>query len=427
MKTLTKISSGVIITLCLIFSGCTRNDSPEPVETGMLKLNVGVSVVVNDLNSRLKSAVSPDNFHVQIFNSNNQVVKDYAHVSDIPDTVTLAAGQYYAVATSENNQPAAFDNPYYSGNSGIFTITAGQVSTADITCSLANIMVTVIYSSQLTGTFSDYSTKVSNASGNLVFSKTETRSGYFDAGPLQIEATLVYTMGSTVKTKKLTGQIAAPETGKHYEVHIDATQSDGGSILNVILNETVVTEIVNITGEGTVVDNPTGTGSDLLITEIMFDPAILADNLGEWIEIYNNSGQTINLKDMVIRKASESFHKINSDVNIAPGTYAVLGNSLTATQNVNYNYGSAISLTNTTGFDLILATYGTNGLDGTVMCSVNYRSSGFPAAVAGKSMQLDPAITNASAATLGSNWCISTLTFSTGDYGTPGLANTACQ
>jgi hypothetical protein len=393
----------------------------------MLRLNVGISVTESDGNQRLKSAVTAADFHVQIFNSKNEVVKDFAHASEVPDTLILAAGQYYAVASSDNNQPAAFDNPYYSGNSGNFSITAGQVATADITCSLANIMVTVVYSSQLAGTFTDYSTKISNTTGNLVFSKAETRSGYFNAGPLRIEASLVYSVGSTVKSRKLTGEIAAPEFGKHYEVHIDASQTEGGSLLSVTLDETVETEVISISGEGTVVDNPSNPGSGLLITEIMFDPAALSDAQGEWIEVLNNSGETVNLKNMVLRKGSESFHKINADVNIAPGASVVLGNSVTATGNVSYNYGSALSLTNTGGFELILATYGTNGLDGTVLCSVNYRSSGFPASVAGKSMQLDPTVTTAAAATLGSNWCLSTQTFATGDYGTPGLPNTACD
>ncbi|HEY4787194.1 MAG TPA: hypothetical protein VIH57_14145, partial [Bacteroidales bacterium] len=102
-----------------------------------------------------------------------------------------------------------------------------------------------------------------------------------------------------------------------------------------------------------------------------------------------------------------------------------LGRTSAATDNVRYVYGS-LALTNT-GDELIINTYGTNGLDGTVICSVDYSTEGFLTNLDGKSLQLDPSVKNVEDAKIGTNWCASTLTYSTGDYGTPGLANSACQ
>lgn len=420
MKNLT--TSVCLFLILLSYAGCSKNENAEPGK-GTLKLGVGVIISVEEVGSKLKSGMSTSDFKVQIFNTSNQLIREYENASDIPSSLELTAGDYYAVASSDDNPSAMFESPYYQGNSGTFTIVAGQTSTVNINCSLANIMVSVNYSTKVTTTFSNYSTTVSNTSGNLVFSKGETRVGYFDAGPLSIESTLTYLLGSETKTKTVTGTIANPQAGKHYEITIDASLNAGGSAINIILDETVTTETVTIT------DQPAASGvvyGDLLITEIMYNPAALGDTEGEWIELYNNSSKTLNLKDMVIRRGSATtFHKIASDVNMAPGSYVVLGRTSAATANVSYVYG-AINLTNT-GDEIVVNTFGTNGLDGTVICSVNYALTGFLTNLTGKSLQLNPGIVDATEAKLGSNWCAATSTYSTGDLGTPGLENTECE
>jgi hypothetical protein len=426
MKTLTKISFCAIFIACVffIFYSCSKKDKPGQLLKGKLKLSVGVSVVVNDVSSKLKSDC--DNFMVKVFDKNNEVVASYMHASDIPDPMELPEGEYYVIASSaESCQSAIFEDPFYQGKSDNFTITAGQTSSVGITCTLANIMATVVYSSHVTSSFTDYSTTVSNTTANLVFTKNEARAGYFDAGPLHIEATLTYMVGAETKTKAVTGDIASAQAGKHYEIHIDASPTSGSSSLGISMNENIVKEIVNITGNsGTPTTGDVGYG-DLLISEIMYDPKTVGDNYGEWIEVYNNSVKTINLKGLVLRRGGETaFHQISSDVNMPAGAYFVLGRSPLATANVKYVYDSFM-LVNADN-ELIIATYGTSGLDGTIICSVKYGPSVSLNSPAGKSLQLDPTVKDANAAKLSENWCVSTKGYSTGDVGTPGLANSSC-
>jgi hypothetical protein len=106
-------------------------------------------------------------------------------------------------------------------------------------------------------------------------------------------------------------------------------------VIKLALNDTIKTEIISIT------DNNSGNGvpgyGDLLITEIIYNPKALSDSEGEWFEIYNNSKKTINLKGLVIRRGSSiKLHQIGSDVNLAVGSYAVLGRTDKATNNVQY-------------------------------------------------------------------------------------------
>jgi hypothetical protein len=253
---------------------------------------------------------------------------------------------------------------------------------------------------------------------------TETRAGYFNQGPLDIEATLTYINGSGApETIILTGTIASAVAGRHYEIHIEAEITGGyGSIL-LNVDESYETEVIVITD-----DDPSGWHfGDLLITEIMYNPAALSDTEGEWLEVYNNSAETVNLKDLVLRRGSNNdLHRITTDLILAAGEYAVLARTATATDNTDYVYGSSITLPNT-GEELILNTYGTDGTDGYVIFSVDYGAENFNTGLNGASLQLNQGITDAASAQLGTNWCAGTLVYNTGDLGTPGTANSLCE
>jgi len=414
--------SGMVIPVMflMLFVSCSKKEH-GPDKTGYLALNMGISVEVFDVYNNLKAA-EPDEFVVIIYDVTGTEVISFTRAGDMPDAIELSEGSYYAVAHSDNNLPAAFENPYYYGESEEFAITAGETTSASITCVLSNIMVTVLYSQSVIDDFDSYETAISNAGGGLVFDMSETRAGYFDEGPLNIEATLTYMNSGTPETITLTGCVASPVVGRHYEIHIEASLADGYGNILLDVDETYDTEVVVISDA-----DPSGWSfGDLLITEIMYNPDVLSDTEGEWLEVYNNSGETVNLKDLVIRRGSnDALHSIASDLILVSGEYAVLARTATATDNVDYVYGSSITLPNT-GEDLILNTYGTDGTDGFIIISVDYGAENFSTGLSGSSLQLSSGITNASEAMLGINWCESTQAYNTGDLGTPGAANDIC-
>jgi len=407
------------VLILLFFCACSKNEHHEDPRTGRLSLTMGISVETFDVYNNLKAA-EPGEFAVSIFDVSGTEVVSFVHAANMPELIDLPEGTYYAVAHSNNNLPAAFDNPYYHGESELFSIVAGETTTASVTCMLSNSMVTVVYAQTVIDDFDSYETVVGNAGGSLTFGMSETRAGYFDQGPLDIEATLTYTDGSgTPQTLTLTGTIANPLPGRHYEIHIEASMNDGFGTILLNVDESYETELVTL--------SPPIAYGDLLITEIMFNPAALDDAQGEWFELFNNSAYTQNLNGLVIRRGSNNaLHVISSDLLLAAGEYAVMGRAAAAVDTVDYVYRSTISLGNS-GENLIINTYGTDGTDGDVICSVNYGAAGFPTSVNGKSIQLDPGIKNADEALLGTNWCESTLVYSTGDLGTPGISNTICQ
>jgi hypothetical protein len=423
-KSIINFRNGVVSTLILTtFLTCTKKGITEEKPTGFLSLKVGMAVAVFDVHSHLKAA-NPDDFIVNIFSDDGELVESFARAADIPENIPLPEGTYYAEAYSDNNLPAAFENDYYYGVSDPFDILAGQTSSISITCKLANIMVSVIYSDNVISGFDDYSTTVSNSGGSLLFAATETRAGYFSEGPLNIEAVLLFDDGSgTMESKILSGIIQGAEAGKHYQILIDAAMEEGEAGIELIVDESYETELVVISEEGPVAGPGTG---DLLITEIMYNPAVISDTEGEWIEIYNNSATDYNLLNVIfVRVSTDDRHTIGSDIILSPGDHAVLARTAAAADQVDYVYGSSISLPNT-GDELQLYTYGSDGTDGDLICRVDYGAVNFNTGLSGVSIQLDPSITDPAEAMDGLNWCESTLSYSADNLGTPGEANTDC-
>ena len=412
----------LVIIICLAFYACNKLESSLN-GTGKLKLTIIQSVEVYEYGTKLKSLQITEDFKVFIYQSSGNEILVYENASDMPDEIELESGEYYVVAHSDNLVPAAFNNPYYYGRSEVFTIDPEVQESITVNCELANCMVTVVYSQNVLDNFFECATLVSTSEGSLTFTKGETRAGYFDLKPISIDVTLTYSTTTGTATKNLSGNISDPQAKKHYEIHINAWNNGQASIsLNVdedVTTETIfITEFITETQTGEV--NP----GDILITEIMYNPAALSDSKGEWFEIYNTTDSTINLKNLVIKCNDNNSHIITDSINLAPDTYFVLARSEAATTAIKYVY-SSIVLTNSET-NLILANYGTDGSNGSEIAGVFYdESNGFPTGN-GASIQLNPLDYNVSDAKSYLSWCLSTESFDTGDLGTPGAANTVC-
>jgi hypothetical protein len=71
---------------------------------------------------------------------------------------------------------------------------------------------------------------------------------------------------------------------------------------------------------------------NLVISEVMANPSAVLDANGEWFELFNPTGSSIDLDGLVLRDDGVDFHTISGTLNIASGGYLVLG--------INGNSGS---------------------------------------------------------------------------------------
>jgi hypothetical protein len=406
----------IISLLILILFACEPQPEPEISSSAHLNIDVGASITVEEGRT---TAVNTDDFVVEVYQSDGTLEASFASALEAPNPVPLAPGEYYVVAYSPNQLPVAFENPEFWGQSPTVTLTAGQNRQVLVPCSLANALLVIQYSDRVLQTFSDYQTIVSRGNESITYSSTETRTGYFMPGTLAITAELTYDLpsgGSDMKT--ISGNLEA-EAGHQYTVTVDATDPLSSTSISIEVDESVIQEEVLITDDN---GGPPMDGS-IIISEIMYNPTALSDTDGEWIELYNTTNQMIDINNLVIWKDQSPVHTINASVEIQPGGFAVLSRSNTANDQVDYVYGSGLSLNNT-GAEIAIYTYGSDGTDGSVISVVDY-STGFPSAD-GASISLDPDFLTANDAQIGSNWCASTISFNTGDFGSPGSMNEDC-
>lgn len=99
---------------------------------------------------------------------------------------------------------------------------------------------------------------------------------------------------------------------KQFIAKVDFVQDDD------TLNNSIIKRIY--------VSSQTGGGGGLIINEIMFDPL---SNNSEWIELFNATGQTLNLKGWKYKEASSSVILSSVDLYLNPGDYFVLAHDST--------------------------------------------------------------------------------------------------
>jgi DNA/RNA endonuclease G (NUC1) len=183
---------------------------------------------------------------------------------------------------------------------------------------------------------------------------------------------------------------------------------------------------------------PTATGLPLVITEVMPDPSRVADDVGEWIEIFNPNENAVDLNGYRLASgpafpATEN-HTVNTSVLVPPCGVVVLGRNASTTTNggapVAYSYGTSITLNNSNTDWLTL-----KDANGALVDSVSYstRSGGaiVPPSVSPSSgisfVVGDPALDNTIIAG-NSNWSLTptTITYGLGDRGSPGTSTYTC-
>ena len=71
---------------------------------------------------------------------------------------------------------------------------------------------------------------------------------------------------------------------------------------------------------------------DVIVTEVMQDPAFVTDANGEWFEIYNSTASPIDLQGWIMKDNGTNTHTISSSLIIQPASFllfAVSANTAT--------------------------------------------------------------------------------------------------
>lgn len=264
-----KLNKGLFYSLAAaaLLTGCAKEDPfVDPVydgPTGTLMTRCLAPTLSNPegIEADTRAAVpSTDDFKVVIARKS---VNTYAGTpgsveykySDMPEVLTLPADDYKVYAYHGDNKPAAWDEPYYYGES-TFGIEANKITddVEPIVAKLANIRVTIVFHPSLLSAMNDegkVEVKVGDE-GVMTFTPSESRSAYFRYvnQSQTLAATFTGTVDGSPVVQTKTHDNVAP--GNHYRItfrmrgidddkpgNIDGNITVDASVEKVDMNHTV--------------------------------------------------------------------------------------------------------------------------------------------------------------------------------------------
>lgn len=218
---------------------------------GYLRIEVETNAYVD---TRIASDYNPKQIALQILDSKGGIVEstdDWETLSG--QQIRLAAGTYTVKASSNgfDGSESGFDIPYYAGSQQI-TVQTGKEVTANITCTLANVKVTVNYDQSFIDAFQSATATVKSAMegvNELTFRMgDELKPAYFPVADLT--ATISVTNHSGQQFSQDT-PITNVKARKHYILNFKVAETGdiGGVSVSVDGTETVYTFTFNVSTE----------------------------------------------------------------------------------------------------------------------------------------------------------------------------------
>lgn len=236
-----------LLTLPALIS-CQQDDVDN---IGYLRIEVGTNAYVD---TRIAANYNPKQIALQILDSKGGIVEstdDWETLSG--QQIRLEAGTYTVKASSNgfDGSESGFDIPYYAGSQQI-TVQTGKEVTANITCTLANVKVTVNYDQSFIDAFQSATATVKSAMegvNELSFRMgDELKPAYFPVADLT--ATISVTNHSGQQFSQDT-PITNVKARKHYILNFKVAETGdiGGVSVSVDGTETVYTFTFNVSTE----------------------------------------------------------------------------------------------------------------------------------------------------------------------------------
>lgn len=231
----------MLLTLIISLSSC-QEDEMTGNRIGYLRLQLDVNTSVNT-----KADYDPMQIAVQIINATGQVVKETPNWTDWEgESIALEPGKYTLNASSNgfDGQEMAFEKPYYVGSTE-FIIEQGKSNNITVTCTLANVKVSVNFDNGFSKYFTEATVTVSpvnNGTDNqeestgttkgLVFEmgRPDKGSGYFPVTDLQAVLVATNLKGATITQ---TDNLESVQARDHHILNYSISGGDGEITITV--------------------------------------------------------------------------------------------------------------------------------------------------------------------------------------------------
>lgn len=182
------------LALAICTFSCDSQLGGSAARTGKLKLSLkadttsqkkeGSSSLTKALLDELAPFQTIDDYKIQIL-QDKDTIQTFDRYDAMPPEIELPEGSYTLVASKGENQPAAFENPFFEGSTS-FTVKEGMSTPLDVTCTLANARITVDYTEEFKDIYADYTVLLKSPftlENKLEISQKESRPAYMQVAP----------------------------------------------------------------------------------------------------------------------------------------------------------------------------------------------------------------------------------------------------
>lgn len=261
-----KIYSLLTILLAALFGFSCQSDETVS-EEGYLRISAETVGITNS--SRVIEGYNPKQLAVEIVNAGGTTIEstnDFSEWENSNKTFRLAPGTYTVKAASYgfDGSESGFDIPYYVGSTTV-TIKTGETSTAAITCTLANVKVTVEFDDTFKAAFKEANSVVKSAVESVASQKfvmgDEAKTAYFPVGNLTSTITVVNKLDKEYSRDDVVANVKARDWVKFiYKAKATGT---GGVKVDIADNGHTYTFTFDVTMDGNeTIDNLTMTMAD---------------------------------------------------------------------------------------------------------------------------------------------------------------------
>lgn len=237
----------LLATFCILFAGCVQDEKHSTgYGTMNIRLSADPSMIEMGNSPATRAGNVPDVSAFALSLSDEKAeVKRWDSYADFKDEEKIAIGNYTLKAYYGDEKQEGFDAPYYEGNTGI-QILENQNTSAEITCYIANVQLTVICSEAVLTYFSTFDMQVRSGSGTTIdIAKDERRPVYLMPGSLQLEAKMKKQNGVSQTLRLM--DIDDTQPRQHYIIRVDVNGGNtGGGTLSVTYNTVQSEEEVQI-------------------------------------------------------------------------------------------------------------------------------------------------------------------------------------
>lgn len=210
-----------------VLAGCNKHVIEEPGDKGSFALSLSYE---GEYATKAEvPQVNVDEFKVTLRRSADgwSNVFTYAELKGQIENkggVELTPGHYDITATSPKTEPAAFEQPIFSGSSS-FDVEVGKVTSVSLVCTLQNMMVSIVATDGFNNELSQYDVIVSNGSGSLTWTKTEVdadKPGFFTVAPLHVKVSAKRTIDPNGENLIFEGDITNVAAKDHHIITLKA-------------------------------------------------------------------------------------------------------------------------------------------------------------------------------------------------------------